>query len=91
MALLVALVLWFVLHALAHTIALVLVPVIVGALTYRMPTYVIVKEGEDILFSSELPTQPPLRAKKESLWFMILLFALVAVILTILIASIVSP
>jgi hypothetical protein len=57
-------------------------------ITARIPTYLIITDGKEIdkeELASIIPPKP-----KESRWFLVLLFSLVAVILTILIWSMFS-
>ncbi len=84
-ALIVALGLWFVLREFAHNIAFNFAPAIALLLVYRWPSYAIIKQGQEPDVSTQ---NESFQAKRESRWFMALLFGLVVVVLAILICSI---
>ena len=79
-----AVILWRVLHLPGLPTAFLATAAATIAIS-RMPTYIIVSAGRE-LSPDERPDLPPTR--KESRWFLVMLFSLVAVILGILIYSI---
>jgi hypothetical protein len=89
-ALLLAFSIWFFLRLPPFIIAFVVVPLAGGLLIRWLPSYTVVKSGKELHAISEDQKTQFARPQKESRWFMVLLFVLVAVILTILIYSIIS-
>jgi len=80
----VAIMLWQVLHLDGLAIAS-LATIATAIMIARMPTYIIVTLGRHVAPEGRSAIRRP---RKESRWFLVLLFSVVAVILTILIWSI---